>query len=147
LLDAVKAIKAKGYTLALDDFDFDPKWQAFYPYIDIIKVDVLQFTILEIFQFVNTILHLKVTLLAEKVESSKHFEQLKMLGFTLFQGYFFARPEMMKQKKVTTTKHGVLELISFNINKIAFHQTKQVLFDVQQSNLRLKVRERLLFFH
>jgi c-di-GMP-related signal transduction protein len=112
LLDAVKAIKAKGYTLALDDFDFDPKWQPFYPYIDIIKVDVLQFSIIEISKFVNTILHLKVILLAEKVESSKNFEQLKMLGFTLFQGYFFARPEMMKQKKITTTKNSVLALIS-----------------------------------
>jgi len=114
LLCAIKAIKEKGYTLALDDFDFDPKWEPFYPYIDIIKVDVLQFTIIEISRFINTILHLKVTLLAEKVESSKHFEQLKMLGFTLFQGYFFARPEMMKQKKITTTKHGVFELIALS---------------------------------
>lgn len=112
LLSAIIAIKQKGYTLALDDFDFDPKWEPFYPYIDIIKVDVLQFSILEISRFINKILHLKVVLLAEKVESEKHFEQLKMLGFTLFQGYFFARPEMMKQKKISTTKQGVLELIS-----------------------------------
>jgi len=35
-----------------------------------------------------------------------------MLGFTLFQGYFFAKPEMLKQRKITTSKQNILDLIS-----------------------------------
>ncbi|REL31338.1 EAL and HDOD domain-containing protein [Thalassotalea euphylliae] len=112
LLAACKSLKEQGYVLALDDHDFDPKWDVFLPYIDIIKVDVLSISILEVSRYVNRIKPYNKTLLAEKVETAQQFEQLKMLGFSLFQGYFFAKPEMLKQKKITTTKHNILELIN-----------------------------------
>ncbi|TWX58633.1 HDOD domain-containing protein [Colwellia hornerae] len=125
LLAACQSLYEKGYKLALDDFDFDEKWAPFYPIIDIIKIDVLQFSIIEISKLVRKLAGLNVTLLAEKVETSQQFERLKMLGFTLFQGYFFARPEMLKQRKITTAKQNILELISqasqieLNIDKIS----------------------------
>jgi EAL and modified HD-GYP domain-containing signal transduction protein len=65
LLSACSSLYKKGYKLALDDFDFDDKWEAFYPFIDIIKVNVLQFSILEISKLVRKIRGLDVTLLAE----------------------------------------------------------------------------------
>ena len=112
LLEACKNLKAKGYTLALDDHDFDPKWQVFFPYVDIIKVDVLALSIIDISRYINSIADHNMTLLAEKVETARQFEQLKMLGFSLFQGYFFAKPEMLKQKKISTSKQNILELIN-----------------------------------
>lgn len=111
LVESIKSLKDKGYTLALDDFDFDPKWDVLFPYIDIIKVDVLAFSLLEISKHVRKIPNKNITLLAEKVETLEQFEKLKMLGFTLFQGYFFAKPEMLKQRKITTTKQNILDLI------------------------------------
>jgi EAL and modified HD-GYP domain-containing signal transduction protein len=112
LIASVKSLKEKGYTLALDDYDFDPKWSVLFPYIDTIKIDVLAFSLLEISKFVRGISDVKVTLLAEKVETAQQFEKLKMLGFTLFQGFFFAKPEMLKQRKITTTKKNILDLIA-----------------------------------
>ena len=123
LLLACKLLHEKGYKLALDDFDFDAKWEAFYPIVDIIKIDVLQFSILEISKLVRKISGLDITLLAEKVETLQQFEKLKMLGFTLFQGYFFAKPEMLKQRKITTSKQNILELIS---------QANQIDLDIQR---------------
>ncbi|MFB0982068.1 MAG: HDOD domain-containing protein [Alteromonadaceae bacterium] len=123
LLLACKSLHEKGYKLALDDFDFDAKWEAFYPIVDIIKIDVLQFSILEISKLVRKISGLDITLLAEKVETLQQFEKLKMLGFTLFQGYFFAKPEMLKQRKITTSKQNILELIS---------QANQIDLDIQR---------------
>ena len=111
LLNACKSLKEQGYVLALDDHDFDPKWDVFLPYVDIIKVDVMSLSVLEINRYVNRIKDYNKVLLAEKVETARQFEQLKMLGFTLFQGYFFAKPEMMKQKKITTSKQNILSLI------------------------------------
>jgi c-di-GMP-related signal transduction protein len=112
LLLACKSLHEKGYKLALDDFDFDVKWEVFYPIVDIIKIDVLEFSILEISKLIRKLSGLDITLLAEKVETLQQFEKLKMLGFTLFQGYFFAKPEMVKQRKITTSKQNILELIS-----------------------------------
>jgi len=112
LLATCKLLKEKGYTLALDDHDFDPKWEVFLPYIDMVKVDVLQYSIIEISQFVHRYRNFDVVLLAEKVETMQQFERLQLLGFTLFQGYFFAKPEMMKQKRISSTKQNILELLS-----------------------------------
>ena len=111
LLTACKLLSEKGYILALDDHDFDPKWQRFFPYISLIKIDILQHSMLNISKFIRANDNSKMTLLAEKVETEQQFEQVKLLGFTLFQGYFFARPEMLKQKKITSTKQNILELI------------------------------------
>ncbi len=111
LLAACERLHGKGYILALDDHDFDPKWQRFYPYISILKIDILEHSMLEISKFLRSLTNNTMTLLAEKVENSQQFEQVKMLGFTLFQGYFFAKPEMLKQKKVSSSKQNILDLI------------------------------------
>ncbi|GHF89832.1 EAL and HDOD domain-containing protein [Thalassotalea marina] len=111
LIDALTELKRKGYKLALDDHDFDARWQPILPLIDIIKVDVLALSIADIQCALATIEAKNITLLAEKVEDREQFEQLKQLGFTLFQGYFFAKPEMVKQRKVLTDKRNLISLI------------------------------------
>lgn len=123
LLAACKQLKAKGYVLALDDHDFDPKWEVFFPYVDIIKIDVLDHSIIEISRLARQLTEHNVALLAEKVETLQQFEQLKLLGFTLFQGYFFSKPEVVKQKKISTSKHSILELLS-ETNKASFDLEK-----------------------
>ncbi|EWH11549.1 EAL domain-containing protein [Catenovulum agarivorans DS-2] len=125
LLDACRALKKQGYRLALDDHNFDPVWDIFLPYIDTIKVDVRQFNILQISKYVRRIAGSGVNLLAEKVETREEFEQLKTLGFQLFQGYFFARPEIFKSKQIVANKLNLLQLISeagsaqLNIDKVS----------------------------
>lgn len=111
LLQACKTLKQKGYTLALGDHDFDEKWDVFLPFIDIIKVDVLDVNVLKISRFLARLKDHKITFLAEKVETLQQFEQLKVLGFTMFQGYFFAKPEMMKKRNILSSKKHILDLM------------------------------------
>ncbi len=116
LVIACKKLKKLGYKLALDDHDFDPKWDVFLPFIDMIKVDILQTNILQINKFLRRLrekeCNEKLLLLAEKVETAQEFQQLKQLGFDYFQGYFFARPEVMKQKNLSPNKLILMELIA-----------------------------------
>ena len=125
LLDACRALKKQGYKLALDDHNFDPVWDIFLPYIDTIKVDVRQFNMLQISKYVRRIAGFGVKLLAEKVETREEFAQLKTLGFQLYQGYFFARPEIFKSKQIKANKLNLLQLISeagsrqMNIDKVS----------------------------
>lgn len=112
LLAACRELHRMGYQLALDDHDFDPKWDIFLPYVNIIKVDVRQFNILQISKYIQRVKHHNITLLAEKVETQDEFEKLRTLGFSLFQGYFFARPEMLKHKKLASSKLNLMLLIA-----------------------------------
>jgi EAL and modified HD-GYP domain-containing signal transduction protein len=117
LLKTCKSLKAKGFKLALDDFEVDAKWNRFLPYIDIIKMDILTISIPEIDAFIKEINQPHITYLAEKVETVEQFEALKKVGCTLFQGYFFAKPELLKQRRISTSKHSVLELLSHSSKK------------------------------
>ncbi|KMT66156.1 EAL and HDOD domain-containing protein [Catenovulum maritimum] len=111
LLDTCRALKKQGYRLALDDHDFDPKWDIFLPYIDVIKVDVRQFNILQISKYIRRIQGGGVQLIAEKVETREEFEKLKTLGFELFQGYFFSKPEVIQSKQLSLNKLNLIDLI------------------------------------
>ena len=86
LLNACKLLKKKGYTLALDDHDFDVKWDEFLPIVDIIKVDILDVNIVDIKSFLARLTNYNITFLAEKVETLEEFEQLKLLGLPYFKG-------------------------------------------------------------
>lgn len=125
LLNACKLLKDKGYTLALDDYDFDPKWDVFFPFVKIIKVDVFEVSIAVINKSISRLKQHNFIFLAEKVESIEEFEQLKDLGFTLFQGYFFAKPEMIKKRNILSSKKHVIDLMehvssdNFDINGIS----------------------------
>ena len=114
LIIACKKLKGLGYKLALDDHDFDPKWDVFLPFIDMIKVDIQATNILQINKFLRRLKEKganHLSLLAEKVETAQEFEQLSHLGFQYFQGYFFARPEVVKQKSMAPNKMVLVELI------------------------------------
>ncbi|RZL97354.1 MAG: EAL domain-containing protein, partial [Variovorax sp.] len=48
--------------------------------------------------------------LAEKVETQDEHRRILALGADLFQGYFFARPEVLRQGKVSASQTSLLEL-------------------------------------
>lgn len=124
LVQACKTIKDLGYTLALDDHDFDPKWNAFLPYIDIIKVDVVECDEQTLIDSMVKYRGSKIKFVAEKIETMEEFEKYRDMGFDYFQGYFFARPEIIKQKKLPTSKLPLIELIGssaateFDLDKV-----------------------------
>lgn len=112
LLSLCQELHEQGYTLALDDYVHQKVWAHFYPYVKIIKVDVQKTTeeqVLEIKQAIEKFPHIQ--LLAEKVETYEEYEQACKLGFELFQGYFFAKPEMMKTKNLSPSQMALAELL------------------------------------
>ncbi len=112
LFDNLQKLKDAGYTIALDDFVYSPKWDPALRIADIVKIDVLAFDEAEIKRHVDLLKKFNVTLLAEKVETHEMFHYCKGLGFTLFQGYFLSKPEQVKGRKVPANKLVVLNLLT-----------------------------------
>jgi EAL and modified HD-GYP domain-containing signal transduction protein len=113
LLIAVKRLHTLGFRLALDDFTMSPEWDAFIPYINVIKFDVQKNTAQEIDQYIsNNHQRLRTTvLLAEKVETNEEYETFKKMGFKLFQGYFFSKPVVYKRNKLMHNRAFALKLM------------------------------------
>lgn len=112
LLALCKDLHKKGYTLALDDYEHQTVWVHFYPYIKIIKIDWQISSIEKIKEVIAAIAdypHIK--LLAEKVETYEEYNQAVELGCVLFQGFFFAKPEMIKTKTLSPSQIAMAELL------------------------------------
>ncbi|OUR61986.1 EAL domain-containing protein [Colwellia sp. 39_35_sub15_T18] len=112
LLSLCKDLHSKGYTIALDDYEHQSVWVHFYPFIKIIKIDIQQSDLAEIKQVITAIKdHPHIELLAEKVETYQEYEQALQLGFKYFQGFFFAKPEMVKAKNLSPSQLAMAELL------------------------------------
>ena len=112
LLALCKELFDDGYTLALDDYIHQNVWAHFYPYIKIIKVDWQDSSLEQIQEIKNAIVdHPHIQLLAEKVETYEEYNQALELGFVLFQGFFFAKPEMVKTKSLSPSQMAMAELL------------------------------------
>lgn len=128
LLAIVKDLKDKGYTIALDDYIHHPMWRHFYPYIDMIKIDMMTCKtalIEEIITVIKPYPHIKI--LAEKVESVEVYNEALALGFDYFQGFYFAKPQVVKSKIIPPSEMALIELLSeISQNDIALNRITKI---------------------
>ena len=96
IIKACNKLKEKGYTIALDDFIFDPKYLDLINVADIIKVDFMISSQEERNRLVHIAESKDIDLLAEKVETREELEEAKEMGYSYFQGYFFSKPVILK---------------------------------------------------
>ena len=112
-LDAARRLKDAGYTLAVDDFFGQDELRPFAELADIIKIDVLALDADP--ARIETALKglpARAIMLAEKVEDNETFKQLRNMGFSLFQGFFFSRPEIIPGRKLTAAETTKLQILS-----------------------------------
>jgi EAL and modified HD-GYP domain-containing signal transduction protein len=111
VLAACRALKQAGYTLALDDVveaDDRPELLAL---ADIVKVDFLLTDAARQRELGRRLGRHGVRLLAEKVETHEQFQSARAMGYTLFQGYFFCRPQTMQARDLPSAHLGYMEIL------------------------------------
>jgi EAL and modified HD-GYP domain-containing signal transduction protein len=110
VLDRCRSLRKSGYTLAMDDFTGDIKYAPFIEIVEIIKVDFLATNVLQQADFTRYARR-GITLLAEKVENREQFELAKKLGYTYFQGYFFAKPTVVSSADISLLQSKCLRIL------------------------------------
>ncbi len=106
-----KKLKQADYTLILDDFVLRPEFTPLLEWVDIIKIDFITTdpeTRSSVIQQVNS---KRIKFLAEKVETRAEFKEAVKMGYTYFQGYFFAKPEIIAGQAIPATKMNFLRLL------------------------------------
>lgn len=112
IIEAVHRLKAQGYLVALDDYIGDAHATAFLPLADIVKVEVLGRSEADIMRDVAMLRRYRCQLLAEKVEDHAMHGLCKVLGFDLYQGFFFSKPELVKGKTLSVGQAVKMRLLS-----------------------------------
>jgi len=111
LVKAVAAWKKHGFRFALDDFDFTPQWDPIIPYVDFIKADVLTNSMDWTEKHKKTLDKRNITWLAEKIENLEILSACENLGFTLFQGYYLAKPKTILGSSIRPSSAVTMQVI------------------------------------
>jgi len=113
IIAALEEFKEKGFNIALDDFIYHEKFEPMMALCKIIKFDLIATPLETLADIVKDIQkNYTITLLAEKVETYEEFELAKKMGFRLFQGYFFSKPEILSKKEISSSHITKLKLIN-----------------------------------
>lgn len=112
ILASLKKLKAQGYQLALDDFVLDEKYRPLLELVDIVKLELPEMNDQTLADTIKILKDYQVKILAEKIETPELFNRCKELGCDMFQGYFLAKPEIVKGKKISANKMTILNLIN-----------------------------------
>lgn len=146
LVERVAELKEQGFLIALDDFVFQEEvtlYSTLFNYVDYIKVDFLNTSTVERMQ-IETVVKDKfphISLLAEKVENYHQFEVAVKSGYTLFQGYFFQKPQVISAKDIPINVMQYLQVLALlregepNIDQL----TEQIERDISLSYKLLRL--------
>ncbi|GHV11693.1 cyclic diguanylate phosphodiesterase [Fibrobacterales bacterium] len=120
LTQNIQTLNNKGFKIAVDDFiPTDANFERIKPileYVNFVKIDLPFTNLNEVKGVVEKLHSLSILVLAEKVETEQEFKMCYDAGMDFFQGYFFAKPEMMSAAKIGASGVGVFQVLD-SINK------------------------------
>jgi EAL and modified HD-GYP domain-containing signal transduction protein len=129
-------LRHKGFTLALDDIlEVTPAIRPLLPLVSIVKLLLLEDWEEKATRMAHDLHHFPVRLLAERVETQEQFKKCASLGFSLFQGYFFACPTVLHGHGLS---HNRLTLVTL-LNEILDDVDTAVLEETFKSSPSLSV--------
>ncbi|MEO8629254.1 MAG: EAL domain-containing protein [Betaproteobacteria bacterium] len=112
LLKRCHELKARGFTLALDDFTGQAhEFTGLLDVVDIVKVDVQNFDEKGLSSITARLQDHGRRLLAEKVDSLAQAEHCLALGYELFQGNYFARPSILTARRLSRAENALMRLL------------------------------------
>ncbi|HEX7239179.1 MAG TPA: EAL domain-containing protein [Longimicrobiaceae bacterium] len=109
---ACRELTRAGYRLALDDFVPREAAEPFLECAEVVKLDVLNASADELARTVERLRPFGVRLLAERVETREVRDLCLELGFELFQGYYFSRPEILSRREISVEQAGAIRLMN-----------------------------------
>jgi len=113
VLRGAERLKREGFTLAVDDYTGPrPGYDELLRLVDIVKVDCLGVEPDELAALAGHLRKGHARLLAEKVESPEMFRACEKLGFEMFQGFFFARPDLLHGRLQSVDRSSLLLLLA-----------------------------------
>lgn len=110
VIESCRKLRDNHYSIALDDFSYAGRNHPLAAFAKYIKVDFRTTSREQCLQLVADYGN-GCLMLAEKVETEDEFRWASANGFSLFQGYFFARPEINAVTETPGFKFTYLQIL------------------------------------
>ena len=115
LVRAVERYKARGFEIALDDFvyneDYLRRFEPLFKYVSYVKMDIADNKRESLEKAAQFFGPMNIKILAEKVEDEATFKKCLADGYDYFQGFFFAKPELVTGQKIDATSVAILRIL------------------------------------
>ena len=127
-LPIFEALRQRGFRLAFDQNLLRRAYVSWLPMASFIKLDMLTFPLASaeaLVKFART--HTAAQIIAEKVETQEQFETMHALGVQLFQGFWFAKPDVVQAKTVRPSQATIVQLLNLVRNQATTGEIEQLL--------------------
>jgi len=125
LIDGIKELKSKGYTIVIDDFIYSPQLEAAIELADVVKIHYPAVAHC-IADEVQQLRRFNVKLLISGLDTHEAVEACKSLDFDFYQGDFFCQPDTVKGEKLTDNKMAILRALQQVITAQAIDEVEDV---------------------
>ncbi len=117
LVDRCRDLRERGFEFALDDYVGDfARIEPLLPLVNMVKIDLADVSLDRLDAVCAPLRRNGVMLIAEKVETQAQFLHCREAGLHLFQGYHFARPELLSAKRSARARGSMLRLLALIYN-------------------------------
>jgi EAL and modified HD-GYP domain-containing signal transduction protein len=111
VVSACRQLARQGYRIALDDFVLRDGYETLLDIAHLLKVEIESVPKPQQEAMLHRCHARGLKLVAEKVETYEQFEWAHKAGYDFFQGYFFARPVVMRGHQIPPVKLNCLRLL------------------------------------
>ena len=112
-LERCRALRERRYSLALSNYTgLDDRSRPLLTLLDVIKIDISQYNDVVLSELAGPLARLPLKLLAKGVETKERMERCQKIGFQLFQGHYFARPEIVSGRLLSASQSSLIQLIN-----------------------------------
>ncbi len=127
-LPTLAALRARGFHLAFNHTVLQSAYNPWLLLADYIKFDLSLLAPDQLAVLINYAQrHTQADLIAEKVETAQQYDMVSSQGVQMFQGYWFARPALVRAKLVSPGQSSILELINLVRKQASTEQIEEVL--------------------
>jgi EAL and modified HD-GYP domain-containing signal transduction protein len=130
LLQMLQSLSRSGYTIALDEWngDISRNIEELMSLCSIVKVDVARWAPDDLPRILRIPRMQGALLVATNVGDQAAFERCKQLGFTYFQGEYFAQPRLFRHRGVATAGLGSLRrLAELTSGDVSFEDLERII--------------------
>ena len=121
LVRAIEHYRSCGFEIALDDFimndEFVSRFEPLFKYVSYVKIDIADNTPEATMRAAKFFKEKNIKILAEKVEDEATFNRCKEAGYDYFQGFLFAKPELVTGQKIDPESAAILQIIQLLLTR------------------------------
>jgi EAL and modified HD-GYP domain-containing signal transduction protein len=111
VFEAWRALKKLGFRLAVDNFSGKAEATRLVELADFVMVDIGKVGTRERTRLIGCLEGLAARAIAKNVETQEDWKHVREEGFELFLGYYFCRPEPIKNPKLPASRMVHLEIL------------------------------------